>query len=789
MAAIKYNDLVTEKLRQAYKEKYGASPSLLISALHSKYAEDINALRSRKGASQRDLISDKTLRNFFGDAPPTTMQERYLNYLCVVLLNYASYQEAEREISNLEGQNSTDIWRELYKDYIRMQCGTMKVLDMQQPITLENIYVEVKVSETISRQRQKTIDSLVAELEINITSVPTHPKTYPAQEAIQKYSKLVVLGQPGSGKTTLAKRLAMNFVLAESSIHPIPIYVHLRIIAESVLSEPNLETSIFKEFPSSIPALQSAVQSLLIEGKCLILLDGLDEVPDDNLAKVQQKIISFIKDYSRNQFVITCRDADYDLAVFDSFTTVEIASFTTEQINHFIHNWFQERKEPDLIDKFITELNANLALNDLSKKPLFLAMLCNQYEQHHEIPKNLHALYGDMVEALLRRWDATRQFKRSETYGDVLTRPRKINLLSKIAYDGFLKQKLVWRRSELEEQIRDFMEKLNIDISKIDSHSVLQEMEKNLGILIQQAQNSFVFSHSTIQEFFVARYILDNPDHKILNDAVEKHLHDFKWKQIFLIIAGRLSDSDDFLKHMFEQANELAQNEQIQQMMAWLYEKTKMWGVDSVSWRAFYMAVDQDTVLYFSPQNNPNRQKFYNLAVVLKDYSRFKRKSIRPTDWTKLVSGLAAIHVKLTDTHLSERDTLVNNLIPVGKNAPQLLQAVIKIAKGLELVKLVDKLNELVSQIPLDDSPKEKWQDWAENLRKAMIDYLDIGHDISISKENNELLERYIYCCKLIFDCLQGDSLVSKEVRELITDNMLMPREKINPMVRYYLSE
>jgi predicted CopG family antitoxin len=100
MATILVDEKVFEQLKQAYSKEYGCSPSTLVVELNKKYESRLEALRTRKGASSaRDLISDKTIRNFFGAIPPVTAQERNLNYLCGLLLGYNSYREAVESLS------------------------------------------------------------------------------------------------------------------------------------------------------------------------------------------------------------------------------------------------------------------------------------------------------------------------------------------------------------------------------------------------------------------------------------------------------------------------------------------------------------------------------------------------------------------------------------------------------------------------------------------------------------------------------------------------------------------
>ncbi|MBD2357941.1 hypothetical protein H6G41_25570 [Tolypothrix sp. FACHB-123] len=78
MTAIIIAQKIWEKLKQAYIEKFGGSPKLLITELNNLYQDKTN--------SNKDVISDKTIRNFFNSSEPIKMQEKNLNFLCGVLL-------------------------------------------------------------------------------------------------------------------------------------------------------------------------------------------------------------------------------------------------------------------------------------------------------------------------------------------------------------------------------------------------------------------------------------------------------------------------------------------------------------------------------------------------------------------------------------------------------------------------------------------------------------------------------------------------------------------------------
>lgn len=80
-----------------------------------------------------------------------------------------------------------------------------------------------------------------------------------------------------------------------------------------------------------------------------------------------------------------------------------------------------------------------------------------------------------------------------------------------------------------------------------DSKIILRAIMAQHGIFVERAKHIFSFSHLTIQEYFTAKYIVDNVTKRTLNGLVEKHLTNDKWREVFLITTGMLEEADDFL--------------------------------------------------------------------------------------------------------------------------------------------------------------------------------------------------------------------------------------------------
>ncbi|MFN6484130.1 MULTISPECIES: NACHT domain-containing protein [unclassified Nostoc] len=790
MASIQVESKVFQSLKQAYSEKFGGSPTSLINRLNSIYYQSED--------KSDNLIADRTIRSFFNAATPPKMQEKNLNYLCRVLLDQNSYQEALRKISNIDSEFEGD-WLDSYWKHLERKCNTMRILDMNEPIPIDSIYVKFKILKNIQGRRQQTLEYLLNNLELETSINPNFRRLIfssnevkiPALEAAMQNPKLMVLGKPGAGKTTFLKYLAMHLPLEKSMEKIVPVFIRMRDISENQANSSLTET-VISEFTKYIPNSEKKVRDLLESGRILILLDGLDEVKVEN-NNIYRQIDELTNSFPDNRFIITCRNAACDY-VFDNFTEVEIADFEKEEIEVFVHHWFQARGEEEKTsDRFLEKLAENKAVKELATSPLLLTILCLTFEDNYNFSVNRYALYADAVDSLLRRWDASRRIERQPELH--LSRQRKINMFSEIAYHGFSQNppKFLWQQWELEKQIVQFMQNI---IPEIDSAEVLRIIEANYGLLIKQSKGVYSFSHLTFQEFFAAEYIVENRKSEFLKKFVEENLIVRQWREVFILITQRLGNADEFLKLMFRCTNDIVkQNQNLQDMLNWLHRMTTNAHISSSSWRAYYLAIDLDVDLYISRDIEIDRSTFAKFATELRKYNDAHHKLVPPQPKGLLISRLAAIHALAVDrshadipneyVSLKNSNEFTIKRLQIGNDVEvdinEKLDFAIEKAQEANLIELTRELIDLQSRHPSSHAANQEWQEWAEELRQLMLTHLDAGYKVSFAPADVKALEDYIYANYLLFDCICGEIYCSRELHEEILDSLLLPTDKIPP--------
>lgn len=391
---------------------------------------------------------------------------------------------------------------------------------------------------------------------------------------------LYILGKPGAGKTTFLKYLTIQ--AAQDQLPRIPIFVSLNDWANSPHGQPGNEALlpyIAEQFEiCDFPQALSFLEFLLNETeRAMVLFDGLDEVKqeDEQRRTLTRLLQDFARQYDQCQCLITCRIASSDYT-FAGFRDVEVADFTNEQVTQYAEKWFGQQKRKFELFQEALQHKEHKPLAELCNSPLLLSMLCLYFDDAMEFPHRRAELYEEAIDALLRKWDSTRQIQRDKIYQDLSPR-RKQQMFAAIAAQTFGENQQFFKEGALEKMMVDYLARLPNAPAKedIDGLAVLKAVEAQHSIFVERAKGIYSFSHLTFQEFFTARYIVENEARGTVEKLVQIRLNDRRWREVFLLTASLLDDANDLVRWMQAQINTFViQDKELVNLLMWANDKT-----------------------------------------------------------------------------------------------------------------------------------------------------------------------------------------------------------------------
>src|SRR5919199_1834372 len=669
------------------------------------------------------------------------------------------------------------------------QCGTLRLLDTAQSVTLDDLYVNVNILEQLSRQQWLDLSDLqssTADTFDRLALTQANQKGVPAidainfagaQKAIATYPKLMVMGKPGAGKTTFLQKVALQCIRGELPFASIPIFIQLRNLAEetranritlgddfSLLNYINWKLG---DFGISV----QQVESLLKQGKALILLDGLDEVRSEHTNTLLQQITKFSETYYQNHFIITCRFAAQQYR-FPGFTYVEIADFNQAQIEAFAEKWFvaatskqNEEEGLNLATQFIDKLKLpeNQPIRELARTPILLNLTVSVFQAKADFPKKRSKLYEAGLDILLVRWDEARGIHRDEVYRS-LSLPHKIKLLSHIAATTFEEGNYFFEQSEIEEHIADYLTTLpgvssDPETLRLNSDAVLKAIEAQHGLLVERAIGVYSFSHLTFQEYLTARNIVASPDAATLMEALQRlstHITQPQWREVFFLTAGVLRNAEPLPQLMKEQVDALvAADRKLQEFLACISQKchSLQTPYKPAAVRAFYFTLflDRDLGLAVALDQNLGRDLTPKLALDLELARAFSL--VQSLTHNPDIKQILALGFALNLEGLLERESELGGkrkLLPLSESLQQLKEQLPDLTKGRDYALQWWKTN---------------GHAWGSQFRSMLIEYRQIGHDWQLRPSQLEVLKQYYQANQLLVDCLNSDCRYSSVMR------------------------
>jgi predicted NACHT family NTPase len=656
-----------------------------------------------------------------------------------------------------KAKQAIDVASKQYAQNYTKRHGILKVLGMRESVPLESVYTAVQFLDDRAIRSFESVETL-EEVYRQAKQRSFQPEDCQKQEGLNVANEkqyLMVLGGPGAGKSTFLRRMGLEALKGKKGNFKyacIPVFIELK---KFNTGEINIEKEIAEEFRiCGFPSHEAFTAKALEQGKLLILLDGLDEVPTERMNEAIRQIQNFVDLHDQNRFITSCRVAAYRHN-FRRFTDVAMADFDDAQIEKFITNWF--KSEPQTGQDCWKKLNndEHKSAKELTQTPLLLTLMCLLYQRSRKFPTNRATLYERALRVLLEEWAAEKGIPHEDLYKGLDTK-RKEMMLSEIAHEAFQADRLFLPKREITDQIEQLLKEILPDEKFIDGTAVLKSIEVQHGVLVERAEGIYSFSHLTLQEYLTAQYI---DDHRQIEMLVTEHLTDGRWQEVFLLVAGLMrGGADDLLLLMEKEAQKYINTLKLQASLQWAEQVTA--GSESnlkpVAKRAIANAIANALA-------NTNASAF---ALVKANFFA----NANAHTFATVEANFFAYNLTYAIIEANAIANALDEAITCTRELEEL-----KVFKDINFTVLIARLEALKAKVPDDKQPKQVRRAFAKQILQTLLKAFCLNPELlSLSEEEAEAWKNYFYANYLMMQCKAAAVRVSPKTWEAIEERMLL---------------
>ena len=427
-----------------------------------------------------------------------------------------------------------------------------------------------------------------------------------AQKMLDDWKRLALLGDPGSGKTTLSNY--MTYIMASACLgdmeHGLPRLQKDGPWSHGLLLPVRIDLKDFAKFEawrpqSPIPEKGEArllldflaytvkcreelegfgkfLSTMLTDSErknaCLLLLDGLDEVPENRRRLVVRSIDNFASKYDWHRYVVTCRVYAYGQnCQLDKFQVATLLPFNEEQIERFIGScydaWHNTGRFPNKgkagecarnlhDDIFRPDLPPDdpqrRNMLELAERPLLMAVMASLHAHRGTLAYSTRIeLYQDAVKLLLSRWEEERfgndGFKTMAEAVPGLTVDDVEAGFYGVAFDIHRDGVDEISKGKLIDKMTKYCKRLHEDTKK--AGDFVAYIKDRAGLLVRHKDDAYKFPHLSFQEFLAACHLVegvkDYPSAAVslLCSQPGGRLGNH-WRMVFIFAAGYAAATD-----------------------------------------------------------------------------------------------------------------------------------------------------------------------------------------------------------------------------------------------------
>jgi predicted nucleotidyltransferase/transcriptional regulator with XRE-family HTH domain/energy-coupling factor transporter ATP-binding protein EcfA2 len=389
-------------------------------------------------------------------------------------------------------------------------------------------------------------------------------RSVPATKCVRDHDRLILLGNPGGGKTTLLRCLAHLAASRQEEDAETPILVRLPELCRA--QELDEGVDLLKCFAAraaerGCPEIEELLRQQLAAGdrRCLVLLDGLDEVGNEEQRDcVVRSVHAFVEKYPRNRYVVTSRPAGLDATPWQKkgFSVFRILGYDQTRLSRFAQNWAgvlartENKPEQEILDRLNRAIFANPRVRALASNPLIVTILALLNEARGGVlPRRRVDLCEKVADVFLDTWENNKRsaggFEDSRSV-DLDAREFRW-LLSDLSLAMQRAQRTYAPRWWIAEKIEDYLhQKLGfaLDEAKDACDRIIRYLAGRTGLLEERGLGLFAFSHRTLREYFASRGVIDEADtapERGVTGCLRGYYFHPQWTEVVRLVAAQLT--------------------------------------------------------------------------------------------------------------------------------------------------------------------------------------------------------------------------------------------------------
>ncbi|MFB7264878.1 NACHT domain-containing protein [Streptomyces nojiriensis] len=389
----------------------------------------------------------------------------------------------------------------------------------------------------------------------------------PADQALAGSHRVLLRGEAGTGKTTLVQWLAVTAACRNLSpqmeylYDRIPFVLPLRTLTrhgERLPAPRDFLTAVGSPLGSSQP--DGWAHRVLMAGRGLVLVDGIDEIPDAERERTRGWLRDLMDTYDGdNRWLVTSRPSAVGAQWLaeEDFTELTLSTMTPSDIATFIQRWYAAARDGGEEDADLHTYESQLLdavrtrpdLGRLATTPLMCGLLCALHrDRRGYLPHGRKDLYEAALSMLLGRRDRERDLK-----GPDLPEEPQLDLLQRLAYWLAKNGRTAMDRSRAEDVVARALPSVPEAAALGGAPEVFAYLLRRSGLLRQPAPATVDFIHRTFQDFLAARAAAEEGDFGMLIS----HADDDQWEDVIrmAVALARPAERVTLLRDLLERGD------------------------------------------------------------------------------------------------------------------------------------------------------------------------------------------------------------------------------------------